>query len=921
MSILEGVGLEFKESMSGYIGVGETDPCQGVAVGRDRGTTIQFDVRIVIDNLDRFFKISNHQAELNGTIVCEPLGGPFAIQDGRFNLFSLDPATGMRQMVYAFRFTAADGKTYFLHGHKEIYDDPGQIDLVEDMTRLFTTVYSGEDDKANIYGAGELYFKLLDAPSMMASMKVIGAASWWQKLAAYTAFASFAWGALRDEYLKDLRLFYDTQYENLVLSGFVQGSGGARPFFLVSGVHDKGFPWGDGETFWDVIVVIGDGQGTYQRYCITDRVLEGLQIDIARGTYRYRGPLFDVKDSCTASFLQMRTGAAHLVECQADFEIDFQVQPYDTVSFPFPVLGKLVRKLSAPLTKKLREVLPSEHPLGVHITPHTVSVSHGRLLIEKKDGSADSEPASVELQVDTQRTFGEAERSTFRNIKEPTLLYGYICGIRPESRAARVQIHTSTLRDEREHWEKDQLDAFLGTVISRIASGEILMEGGTVSQKRLGRQGEEAEGDNLFIKLGEPIIEVNNDHFPTAVFQRRVVIVRDPCGEQCLALEEDMRLMRLEAINSDRKVTVASIKDDDSKLAALDAVLAETGFDALVQERLTATGKVKADFSIVIKPNFMFAYNRLDRTTFTDPELVGHLVGRLHAAGFEKVAVVEAQSTYGEYFDKRSVHEVAQYLGYDGAAGYEVIDMTEDALEKQHLGPHLGLHPVSAVWRDADFRISFAKNKTHAYAYYTLTLKNIYGALPLANKFKEYHCERDIYHTAIEYLTAFPVQYGLVDAYLSADGPFGIFSDTRPNQTHTIIGGADLVAVDWVAATKMGIDPMISQYMRLAVTAFGKPEIRLVGDSSQYRPWLNVPVALTLFTHKGLDADYHFGNLFYTAASQMDETHFRHKSTALHIRILRKLTTPLRRMIFVRTGENPSLGNRIVSWVLYRLGF
>jgi uncharacterized protein (DUF362 family) len=443
------------------------------------------------------------------------------------------------------------------------------------------------------------------------------------------------------------------------------------------------------------------------------------------------------------------------------------------------------------------------------------------------------------------------------------------------------------------------------------------MEGGSLSVKLLSRHGEEA----LFVKLGDPVIEVNNDHFPTAVFQRRIVKVRDPSGEACLGLEEDMTRMRLEAIDSDEKITVAAIRDEQNKFAALDRVLDETGYDALLEERLAASGKSKAEFSIVIKPNFMFAYNKRDRTTFTDPALVEHLAKRMRTAGFEKIAVVEAQSTYGEYFDKRSVHEMADYLGFDTGVGYEIIDMTEDALDQENFGPHLGLHPVSRVWKNADFRISFAKNKTHAYSYYTLTLKNIYGALPLANKFKEYHCDRDIYHTTIEYLSAYPAHFGLVDAYISADGPFGIFADMRPNETHTIIAGADLVAVDWVAATKMGIDPIISQYMRLAVKSFGKPEIRLVGDGNPYRPWLNVPVALTLFAHKGLDANYYFGNLIYTASAQMDETHFTHKSKALHIRLLRKLTDPVRRTFFVRTNEDPSLANRIVSWILYKMGY
>ena len=142
-----------------------------------------------------------------------------------------------------------------------------------------------------------------------------------------------------------------------------------------------------------------------------------------------------------------------------------------------------------------------------------------------------------------------------------------------------------------------------------------------------------------------------------------------------------------------------------------------------------------------------------------------------------------------------------------------------------------------------------------------------------------------------------------------------------PNLTHTVIGGEDLVAVDWVAATKMGVDPMISQYMRLAVRAFDKPQIKLIGDESIYRPWLNVPVALTLFTHKGLDANYHFGNLFYNACAQMDENHFQLKSNAIHIRLLRRLSLPVRRAFFMFTNEKPTWYNRMVSRALNWLGY
>jgi uncharacterized protein (DUF362 family) len=398
--------------------------------------------------------------------------------------------------------------------------------------------------------------------------------------------------------------------------------------------------------------------------------------------------------------------------------------------------------------------------------------------------------------------------------------------------------------------------------------------------------------------------------------------VVDPSGETCLALEEDMDLMRLQAENSIEEVTVAAIKDPDKK-QALDAVLEITGFLELANRRWQDSGKPKEEFAILIKPNFMFAYNKHDRTTYTDPELVRHLVDVLrHQGGFDNIAVVEAQSTYGEYFNKRRVLEVAEYLGYvtDGSSGYQVIDLTEDRREEQYLGPHLGYHPVPLTWKEADFRISFAKNKTHAYAYYTLTLKNIYGALPLADKFSEYHTGRGIYHTTIEYLRAFSVHYGLIDAHLSADGPFGIFADPEPNVTETIIGGSNLVAVDWVGASKMGLEPKISQYMELAIKAFGKPEIKLVGDPNPYRPWLNVPAVLSLFTHFGLDANDYFGNLLYMAGAYMDESYFTHKSKSVFMRAARKALNPLQKAIFLQAGGERTEANKLVGKFFTWLG-
>jgi Domain of unknown function (DUF362) len=245
----------------------------------------------------------------------------------------------------------------------------------------------------------------------------------------------------------------------------------------------------------------------------------------------------------------------------------------------------------------------------------------------------------------------------------------------------------------------------------------------------------------------------------------------------------------------DRTTTVAAIYAED-QFRALDRVLADTGFFDIVERRRAETGKNQAEFSIIIKPNFMFMYAKDDHTTYTDPQLVEHLIHQLSARGYSNLCIVEAQSAYSNFLYNRDVVTVAQHIGYSGR-GYRIVDLTVEKVPYTYRGK-LGQHWVGPTWRDADFRVSFAKNKTHTWAWYTLTIKNVYGALPLQDKLKEYHNRREIYDPTIDLLVEFPVHYGLIDAYWSADGPYGIFADKEPNMTQTIIGGENLLAVDWV---------------------------------------------------------------------------------------------------------------------------
>ncbi|HSG17553.1 MAG TPA: DUF362 domain-containing protein [Anaerolineae bacterium] len=311
---------------------------------------------------------------------------------------------------------------------------------------------------------------------------------------------------------------------------------------------------------------------------------------------------------------------------------------------------------------------------------------------------------------------------------------------------------------------------------------------------------------------------------------------------------------------------VLVVKDND-KTVALQRVLEETDFFELLIQRHSESGKDKEDFLIAIKPNLMMAYSRDDPSTITDPELVEFLVETIVARGFKNVAIVESQNVFGNWFKNRDVLTVSTFFGYSGE-GYRIVDLTEE-MEPYDYGGRLGKHWVGPTWRDADFRISFAKNKTHVSSYSTLTIKNIYGCLPLQNKFKEYHKIREFDWPTVDSLKHFPCHYGLIDAYWSADGLMGLKADYSPRHTKTIIGGESIIAVEWVGAKKMGLDPHDSRIFQLATMAFGMPEVEWVGDKSTYEEWSNVPALIDKMMDVG-EEYYTYANWLGFISSEMD---------------------------------------------------
>ena len=87
------------------------------------------------------------------------------------------------------------------------------------------------------------------------------------------------------------------------------------------------------------------------------------------------------------------------------------------------------------------------------------------------------------------------------------------------------------------------------------------------------------------------------------------------------------------------------------------------------------------------------------------------------------VAVVEAPNIYDRFYASRSVGEVARYFGLESPS-YRLVDLsTEQVPHAYRRG--LAQGTVGRTWKEADFRISFGKMRSHPVELAYLSVGNV----------------------------------------------------------------------------------------------------------------------------------------------------------------------------------------------------
>lgn len=351
------------------------------------------------------------------------------------------------------------------------------------------------------------------------------------------------------------------------------------------------------------------------------------------------------------------------------------------------------------------------------------------------------------------------------------------------------------------------------------------------------------------------------------------------------------------------------------KYSLLEKVLAESGFFEVLETRWRQSGKSRPDFQIAIKPSITMLLRRSDVGVYTDPFLVIHLLRLILQRGYPNLMVVESQNLYGNWFQNRSVLQIAARAGYldetrfadlgstrqaeihvrGGGVDAKVplVDMTLDTALCD-LGAGIGKIPVGRAWVEADFRVGFAKMKTHFYSDYSLAIKNIYGCLPLQDKVRAYHCRRVVGKWTAHLIEKFPVHFSIVDGYTAADGWLGVKIKAIARKPHTIMAGEDILALDCWGASLIGVNAEKTiMFKNLAPLITRRPAQR-VGNAEPAKPWRKSPHFLALFCRL-IEANAYIMDFSGALATGGYDDCFPHKKSADSIlkRILYILSLPV----------------------------
>lgn len=248
---------------------------------------------------------------------------------------------------------------------------------------------------------------------------------------------------------------------------------------------------------------------------------------------------------------------------------------------------------------------------------------------------------------------------------------------------------------------------------------------------------------------------------------------------------------------------VAVIKCEDYRQEAVDKAVEEAlanigGMSQYVRPGNTVLLKVNA---LTPKPP--------EAAVTTHPSIIAAVVrevikaGGIPLVGDSSGGMIAGQAPTKQTFQVAGIAQAAE------KSGARLVNFDTSGVRAVQVdGPVKLLHIAQPVL-DADVVISMPKLKTHSAAIYTGAVKNMYGCIPGFRK-AEYHSLlpklKDFSELLVDILSVTRPSLAIMDGIVGMEGNGP--SAGNPRKVGVVIAGADSVAVDAVASSIIGLNPL-----------------------------------------------------------------------------------------------------------------
>ncbi|MCK4581465.1 MAG: DUF362 domain-containing protein, partial [Dehalococcoidia bacterium] len=260
--------------------------------------------------------------------------------------------------------------------------------------------------------------------------------------------------------------------------------------------------------------------------------------------------------------------------------------------------------------------------------------------------------------------------------------------------------------------------------------------------------------------------------------------------------------------------------------------------EAAVREAIGLAGGledvVRADSRVLVKPNVCQPAPS-GSGIVTDARVTEAVTRVVLELGPRSVIIGEGAGAGYDYpgFSTEEAFEASGILEVGRRLGVEVRNLNRDGFEELAIDDALVMDRVKIARTalESDVIISVPVLKSHIRTHVTISLKNMKGVMPGAEKRKTHRLGLD--KAIVDLNSVVRPSYAVVDATVGMEGLWQYPQDCR--KLGLILAGRDALAVDIVGASVMGIEPGQVMHLRHMAQQEGVAtdlgQIELVGEA------------------------------------------------------------------------------------------